>query len=102
MHLLVRVTAGIFVIILSIGLASHQLPEFHNLNVLEQVYISNNAIPFTQYINFDKTIVGILILGFGCPLIITQCIIHIQVKSLHSKPFLSYLRFWLSVLLQFP
>lgn len=64
-HLLVRVTAGIFVIILSIGLAAHQLPGFNNLNVLDHVYISNNAIPYTLYLNFDKTVVGIFILGFG-------------------------------------
>ncbi len=68
-HIFMRVISGIFVIILSIGLAGHQLPGFHNLNVLDHVYISNNAIPFTLYLNFDKTVVGIFILGFGCPLI---------------------------------
>jgi len=68
-HILVRVIAGILVLILSIGLAAHQLPGFHNLNVLDHVYISNNAIPFTLYLNFDKTVVGIFILGFGCQLI---------------------------------
>lgn len=72
MHILVRVIAGIFVLILSIGLAAHQLPGFHNLNVLDHVYISNNAIPFTLYLNFDKTVVGIFILGFGYQLISTR------------------------------
>jgi membrane protease YdiL (CAAX protease family) len=71
-HILRRVIAGIFVIILSIGLAAHQLPGFHNLNVLDHVYISNNAIPFTLYLNFDKTVVGIFILGFGCQLIASK------------------------------
>ena len=68
-HILVRVIAGILVLILSIGLAAHQLPGFHNLNVLDHVYISSNAIPFTLYLNFDKTVVGIFILGFGYQLI---------------------------------
>ncbi len=67
-----RVIAGIFVIILSIGLAAHELPGFHNLNVLDHVYISSNAIPFTLYLNFDKTVVGIFILGFSKQLISTK------------------------------
>ncbi len=62
----VRLIAGFVVVILGVGLAAHQLPGFHNLKVLDHVYISSNAIPFTLYLNFDKTIVGILILGFGC------------------------------------
>lgn len=68
-RVLARVIAGIFVIILSIGLAAHQLPGFNNLNMLDHVYISNNAIPFTLYLNFDKTVVGIFILGFSYQLI---------------------------------
>lgn len=68
-HVLVRVIAGIFFIILSIGLAAHLLPGFHNLNVLDRVNINNSAIPFTLYLNFDKTVVGIFILGFGHQLI---------------------------------
>lgn len=64
--IIVRVIAGILVLILSIGLAAHQLPGFHNLKVLDRIYISRNAIPFTLYLNFDKTVVGICILGFGC------------------------------------
>lgn len=65
----VRVIAGIFVLILSIGLAIHQLPGFHNLKVLDHIYISSNGIPFTLYLNFDKTIMGIFILGFSHQLI---------------------------------
>lgn len=68
-YIFVRVIAGIFVVMLSIGLAAHQFPGFNNLNVLDHVYISNNAIPFTLYLNFDKTMVGIFILGFGHQLI---------------------------------
>jgi uncharacterized protein len=66
---LVRWMAGITVIILSAGLATHQFPGFHNLNVLDHVYISKDALPYTFYLNFDKTVVGIFILGFSYQLI---------------------------------
>lgn len=68
-HLLLRVIAGIWVLILGIGLATHQFPGFHNLNVLDHVYVSKDAIPFTLYLNFDKTVLGIFILGFSGQLI---------------------------------
>lgn len=65
----VRLLAKIMIVILSVGLATHQFPGFHNLKVLDHVYISNSGIPFTLYLNYDKTVVGILILGFTVPLI---------------------------------
>lgn len=43
----VRYAAGTFVLCLSIGLAMHRFPGFYNLNVLDHVYISHDAIPFT-------------------------------------------------------
>ena len=85
-HILVRVVAGMLVLILSIGLAAHQLPGFHSLNVLDHVSISNNAIPFTLHLNFDKTVVGVFILGFSYQLISSkkewlQLFKHIAVKA---------------------
>lgn len=70
--ILMRVMAGIVVLVLSVGLAAHKFPGFHNLNVLDHVYISRDAIPFTLYLNFDKTVVGIFILGFGYQLITSE------------------------------
>lgn len=67
-HLL-HFLAVIFVLILGIGLASHQLPGFNNLNVLDHIYYTRDALPFSLYLNFDKTIVGIFILAFGGQLI---------------------------------
>lgn len=51
------------ILLLSIGLASHLCPGFYNLKVIDHVYISKNAIPYTLYLNFDTAVVGILILG---------------------------------------
>jgi len=66
---LVRWTAGVTVLVLSAGLATHQFPGFHNLNVLDHVTISKDAVPYTFYLNFDKAAVGIFILGFSYQLI---------------------------------
>lgn len=54
----------LFVLGLGFGLAGvHLLPGFENLRVLNKAYISSNGIPFSLYLNFDKTVVGIFILG---------------------------------------
>jgi CAAX protease family protein len=51
------------ILIFGMLLGMHQLPGFHNFLVLDKVVLSNGAAPFTLYLNFDKTLVGILILG---------------------------------------
>lgn len=61
--LLVRVLFAIAVFIVGAGLEAHLLPGFKNLMVLDKVQISKDGIPFTLYLNFDKTIVGLFIIG---------------------------------------
>jgi membrane protease YdiL (CAAX protease family) len=46
-----------------IGLGAHLFPGFHNWKVIDGVLVSQDAIPFTLYLNFDKTLVGIVILA---------------------------------------
>lgn len=60
------------ILLLSIGLASHLFPGFYNLKVIDHIYISKNAIPYTLYLNFDTGIVGIFILGITHHLISNQ------------------------------
>ncbi|MTI32832.1 CPBP family intramembrane glutamic endopeptidase [Xanthovirga aplysinae] len=67
--LIYRIPCGIMALIMSYLLANHLLPGFNNMKVLDQVYISRDGIPFTMYLNFDKTLITILILGFGHQLI---------------------------------
>lgn len=56
---------GLFFLGLGLGLSGlHLLPGFNNLRVLDHVLISRNAIPYNLYLNFDKTLVGIFIVGF--------------------------------------
>jgi len=58
-----RLIAGIIVVFVAYSLGAHAIPYFHNLKILSNVYISKEGIPFTLYLNFDKTIVGLFILG---------------------------------------
>ena len=67
----IRVFSAIGLLILGFALGAHKLPGFHNLLVLDHVYISKDGAPFTLYLNFDKTLVGLFILGISCQLITT-------------------------------
>jgi uncharacterized protein len=51
------------VLVLALLLGMHALPGFHNFLVLDKVVLSSGAAPFTLYLNFDKTLVGVFILG---------------------------------------
>lgn len=42
----------------------HLLPGVHNPLILDQIFISPDALPFTKYLNFDKGFLGALFLGF--------------------------------------
>lgn len=64
-----KIILASLVFLSSIGLSMHLFPGIHNLKVLDNVFISENAIPFSLYLNIDKTFVGIFILGFTHQLI---------------------------------
>jgi CAAX protease family protein len=52
------------ILVLGVLLAAHALPGFRNFLILDHVVLSDGAAPFTLYLNFDKTLVGLGILGF--------------------------------------
>jgi membrane protease YdiL (CAAX protease family) len=54
---------GIF-LFMAIALSHHMLPGFDNLLVFDKIQFSFDSAPFTMYLNFDKTVVGILIYLF--------------------------------------
>ena len=64
-----------------LGLIVHALPGFHNIRVLNHLMITEDAVPLTMYWNFDKTLVGIFILGFMTPLIHTWSEVQIIFKK---------------------
>lgn len=53
------------IVVLALGLAVGPMPKFHNLLLLHEVQFSPNAIPFTLYLNFPKTIIGLMIIGIN-------------------------------------
>jgi membrane protease YdiL (CAAX protease family) len=57
---------------LSIGLSIHVLPGFHNIQLQPPTKLTPAAIPYDEWINFDKTIAGILVLGICFRKLITD------------------------------
>lgn len=55
------------VIVLSLALAVHAVPGFRNPVVIDAVRFSADSAPFTQYANFDKGAVGLLLLALLAP-----------------------------------
>jgi len=56
----------LLVLILTVPLLTHlHFNGFHNYRVLDAVSITEDAVPFSLYFNFDKTLIGLFIIGFG-------------------------------------
>ena len=53
-------------VILALALALHRLPGFNNPVVISSMTLSAGAAAFTQYANFDKGAVGLILLAFLC------------------------------------
>jgi membrane protease YdiL (CAAX protease family) len=64
-HLKLKITCGILVYMMSILLWYHKIPGFSNWQIMNGALLSRDALPFSLYLNFDKPIIGLLILGFG-------------------------------------
>jgi len=62
-----KALAATGILVLGVLLGMHALPGFHNFLALDNVVLSSGAAPYTLYLNFDKTLVGICILGFCHP-----------------------------------
>ena len=58
-----RYLAGILFMVSALMLGSHMMPGIHSILVFDQVILSTNASPYSLYFNFDKTLVGLFILG---------------------------------------
>ncbi len=60
----VRIVAAAAITALGLGLMIHWLPGFNNPRVLRAVAFSPDAVPFTLFLNFDKTAAGLLLIGW--------------------------------------
>jgi membrane protease YdiL (CAAX protease family) len=61
-----RRLAGIVTGLLALALALHKLPGFNNPVLIAGAVLSPGAAPFTQYANFDKGAVGLVLLALLC------------------------------------
>jgi membrane protease YdiL (CAAX protease family) len=59
-----RVATAAAALLLAAGLMLHVLPGFLNPRVLAGIRFSPDAIPYTLFLNLDKTVAGILLLGW--------------------------------------
>ena len=62
-----RLLSGMGVVAMTLPLGMHALPGFNNPMVMDRIKFSADAELFTLYLNFDKTLAGILLLGLCCP-----------------------------------
>ncbi|WP_341756060.1 MULTISPECIES: CPBP family intramembrane glutamic endopeptidase [unclassified Candidatus Tisiphia] len=60
------------VFIFGAALELHLVPGFNNLLVLDKIQFTPDALPFTLYLNLDKTIVGLIIIGLTLDLASTR------------------------------
>lgn len=57
---LIRWTAGVLSVLLFLGLGFHAIPGFDNQLYIDSQQLKGNSTPYTSYINFDKTIGGLI------------------------------------------
>lgn len=58
---------------LAAALMLHRVPGFANPRVIDAVRFTADALPFTLYLNFDKTLIGLLLFGLVLPRVASGC-----------------------------
>jgi membrane protease YdiL (CAAX protease family) len=51
----------VLLLMITLAFANHLMPGFDNLNVLNAISISPASYPYSMYLNFDKTIVAVIL-----------------------------------------
>jgi hypothetical protein len=64
LHVLARWFCFAVFLTLALAMSIHLLPGFNNLIVYQNIQFSPDSIPFTMYLNFDQTLVGLFIFLF--------------------------------------
>ncbi len=65
---LLKILLGVIISLMGIALMSHNIPGFHNLKMINQVTLGPDSLPYSLYLNMDKALMGIILLGFLHPL----------------------------------
>ncbi len=63
----IKILSAGFVIVVAFGLGIHLFPGFAAYPVIEGIFLSKSAAPYSTNLSFDKTIAGLLILGLLVP-----------------------------------
>lgn len=63
----VRSALAVALLFFAGALMLHAVPGFVNPKVIAGVRFTPDALPFSLYLNFDKTLVGLAIVGWGLP-----------------------------------
>lgn len=63
-----KATLGCLIVLFAVVLSHHLAPGFNNWRIVSQVKLSPDSIPYSTYLNFDKTLVGFFILLWGIQL----------------------------------
>ena len=67
-----RVAAHIVMLLVCAGLMLHVMPGFNNPIVISQVVLGPGAVPYTKYLNFDKAVAGLFLLGIYAPELVAR------------------------------
>jgi membrane protease YdiL (CAAX protease family) len=62
-----RVMAAAAIVVLAAGLMTHLLPGFNNPRAVSGAMFTPGSMPYRLHLNFDKTLVGLFLLGFCHP-----------------------------------
>ncbi|MBA3494109.1 MAG: CPBP family intramembrane metalloprotease, partial [Gammaproteobacteria bacterium] len=62
-----RGAAIVAIIVLSAGFMAHVVPGFANYKVISDVTFSAGALPYSQYFNYDKALIGLALIAFCVP-----------------------------------
>ncbi|OCQ22267.1 hypothetical protein A7985_10830 [Pseudoalteromonas luteoviolacea] len=66
-HIAVRWILGIGIFVFTILFFIHAFPGFNNPLVIESYLVSENAVPFSKHLNFDKLMVAIALMALVVP-----------------------------------
>lgn len=85
---LARRISAVLILVISVGMIAHLIPGFFNPKIISNLIITEGAIPYTLYLNFDKTLVGLFILAFCHRKISSKNDWITMIKGIYIKVFL--------------
>lgn len=60
-----RAVEAAIVLVTAVALMAHRMPGFANPRVIDSVRFTPDALPFSLYVNFDKTLIALGLLGLA-------------------------------------